>query len=461
MSFFLRINSHPLWWALALLVVATPACHRVSEEEKALRAQAHDALRAQQYAQAADRARRALELSPKDGGNWDRLTQANFGLRDSAAVHRSLTGWRTAVHKPSAKLEEYTGDLALLEHDPALARQAWLKAVAIDRKNVRVYEKIARLEHDQHNWSEENRAWTASLHVRDDANVRLSRALCLRHLHQWEEAFADLRKAQQLKPADAEVQAAAKLFARLEKLLGDIREVEARLVLSPQDPGLLGDRALLFLRCQDPELALEDSEAALKIAPWAVRPKLFAAIALIDLGRSAECEKLNVLTFLRLDALTPELIETIARLDSEISVEQTNPDLFVTRAWHLNDINQPALALEDAATAARLDPKSGGAAAESGYALMKLGRGDEAFERIKQATETDPNAATAWQYRGELEMARSDFTGAVESFTRALAINQTAVSLEKREECYRRIGLLAKADEDRRALEQINARIVR
>jgi hypothetical protein len=43
---------------------------------------------------------------------------------------------------------------------------------------------------------------------------------------------------------------------------------------------------------------------------------------------------------------------------------------------------------------------------------------------------------------------------AIDSLTRALAINQTVAALAKREECYRKVGLLAKAEDDRRALEK-------
>jgi tetratricopeptide (TPR) repeat protein len=89
---------------------------------------------------------------------------------------------------------------------------------------------------------------------------------------------------------------------------------------------------------------------------------------------------------------------------------------------------------------------------------MKLGRAKEASDKIKQATELDPNLASAWQYRGELEMAEGNNVAAIESLSRALAIQQTAAGLQKREECYRRVGLDARADEDHRALEQLAAR---
>ncbi len=214
----------------------------------------------------------------------------------------------------------------------------------------------------------------------------------------------------------------------------------------------------MFLRSEDYELALADSGEAAKLGPWAMRPKLFQALALIGLGRSDECEGLSVQKFIRLDALTPEFLETISRLDSEISVERSNAELYVSRAWQLNEINQPALAVQDAENAVRLNPKSAGAYAECSYALKKLGRAEEALAQIKRATELEPNFSTAWQYRGELEMERGETLSAIESLSQAIEASPTPAALQKREQCYRRLGLLVKAEQDRRALEELNTR---
>jgi tetratricopeptide (TPR) repeat protein len=108
-----------------------------------------------------------------------------------------------------------------------------------------------------------------------------------------------------------------------------------------------------------------------------------------------------------------------------------------------------------------LDPKSPSASAEKAYALMKLGRADEAFEEIQHATTLDPNYATAWQYRGELEMERRDYLAAIESLSRALSLNQTVTVLEKRETCYRMVGWTRQAEEDRHMLEQLTSGQVR
>src|SRR6266446_6315442 len=446
------------WCALILLTVS--GCDRAaSKKQKALRAELRDALREHSYGKATELAQRLLKLNRKDNGSWDRLAQAQFGLGDRAGVKQTLEEWRRTVSKASIKLDEYTGDLAFDEHDPAGAIQAWTKALRVEPRNIRLLEKVARAEKVQKHWTEEDTAWTTSIKVQDSAMARVHRALCRRRLHRWQDAFEDLKRARELAPADPEVQRVGKLFEQMDKFLTEVRELDAALAVSPRDSGLLADQALIFLRSEDYELALEDSEEAARLGPWAMRPKLFEAIALIDLGRSDECETLAVQRFIRLETLSPEFLETISRLDSEISVERSNAELHVARAWHLNEINQPALALQDAENAARLDPKSAGACAERSYALMKQGRAEEALQQILHATELDANFSTAWQYRGELEMERGETLSAIESLSHAIETNRTITALQKREQCYRRLGLLVKAEQDRKALEELGSKI--
>jgi tetratricopeptide (TPR) repeat protein len=446
------------WCGLVMLTVS--GCDRAtSKKQKALRVELRQALREHAYGNAAELAQRLLKLNRKDNGSWDRLVQAQFGLRDLAGVKQTLEEWRRTVSKASIKLDEYTGDLAFEEHDPVGAIQAWTKVLGVEPRNTRLLEKVARAEKIQQHWTEEDAAWTTYIKVQDSAMARVHRALCRRHLHRWQDAFEDLKRAQELAPDDSEVQRVSKLFEQMDKFLAEVRELDAALAVSPNDPGLLADRALIFLRSEDYELALEDSEQAARLGPWAMQPKLFEAIALIDLGRSDECETLAVQRFIRLETLTPEFLETISRLDSEISVERSNAELYVARAWQLNEINQPALALQDAENAARLGPKSAGACAECSYALMKLGRAEEALQQIQRATELDANFSTAWQYRGELEMERGETLSAIESLSRAIETNRTVAALQKREKCYRRLGLLVKAEQDHKALEELNSKV--
>jgi tetratricopeptide (TPR) repeat protein len=441
-------------WMIVLL--ALPGCDRAAKKhEKALRTELQKAIDEQAYGRAIELARQHLQLRPRDNGTWDRLVRAEFGLNDLPAISQTLDDWRNAVPEPTLKLDEYAGDYAAAKKDDAWAVAAWKKVADADPRNVRVWEKIARLEKRRHLWAKEDAAWSAMLAAQESAVARINRALCRRRLHRWHDAFEDLEKAKTLGRDDPEVVRNAKLFERLEKSLNAIREVDSALAISPADSGLLADRALLFLRADDPELALEDAEAAEKIGTWAARPRLFQALALIALGRADECDRLGVHKFIRLETLSFEFLETVARLDSEISAERNNPELYVARAWQLNEIGQPTLAWQDAQTAAQLDPKAAGASAEASYALTKLGRAQEALDQIKRATDLDPNFSTAWQYRGELEMARGEILSAIDSFTHSIETNQTVIALQKREQCYRRLGLLVKAEQDRQTREEL------
>ena len=316
---------------------------------------------------------------------------------------------------------------------------------------------LARLEQADGHWPEAAAAWTRAMRSNVTAGALINRAICYRHLHNWEAALADLHRAEHLAPEDPLVWQQAVLFDRLGTFLAEVRELDKDLAALPNDEELLGDRALLFLRAGDSALALDDATRAAQLAPTAVRPQLFRALAERTLGRTAGLASSSVKSTLRFEALSPEFLQTIRRLDAEIIAEPGSADLRTNRAWQLNEIGQPQLALADAKSALQSDPKSAGACAEASYALEKLKREPEAYEQIKRATELDPNFSTAWQYRGELEMRRADYPEAIDSLTRALAINQTAAALAKREECYRKLGLLAKAQNDHKTLEQFGA----
>lgn len=441
---------------LVLLLAAATACSRsLTDEQKVTRAELRKALREKSYPRAAELAQRVIGARPRENGGWERLVRAQLGMNDLEGAEESLALWRKSVRKLSPKHDELSGDLAAKEQKLPRAAEAWSRVLKAQPENTRVLRKLARALSRP---ADEDAVLTILITLEDTGAVRMQRALCRRRLHRWTEALDDYRLAQELAPDDLEVRRGAKLFERLTKFLAEIRQLDTRLAVTPGDDQLLTDRALLFLRSEDPELGLEDSEAAAQLAPWAVRPRLFQAAALISLDRPEKAEQLGVNRTLRLDALTPEFLETLSRLDAEISVEQKNPDLFIARAWQLNEIQQPGLALENAENALRHDQNSAAARVESSYALIKLGRVEEGFEHIRQATEIDENYSTAWHYRGELEMSRGDYAAAVQSLTRAIAINQTAAALKKREESYRHLGLIAEADADLRAYQEMDAR---
>ncbi len=457
----LRSAEEHLAAGLVLLAVLCSCQPQNVRDEKALRAQLTHEMLHHSYESAVPLARSLIRRAPQDRKIWKRLVQAQIGLHDFDGARVSLSDWRATVQPLSARVDEFEGDIRSEEGEPGAAEQAWQKSISIQPKNRRVLAKIATLQQKQQRWAQAITTWTLNLQTRDNAGARINRAVCHRRLRQWDEAFADLHHAQKLGPDDPDVQHWSQLFENVSKFLDEIREFDARMVALPDDAGLLTDRSLLMLRSGDAELSLDDADRAVKLAPWAVRPRLFKALALIALNRGRECDALSVRLPLRLESLTAEFLETISQIDSAISVERGNPEYYASRAWQLNEIGQPLLGFEDAQVAVRMDAKSANGWAELSYALTKLGHGQEAFEKIKRATELNPELGTAWQYRGELEMVHGDNLAAIESFSRALALQKTSMALQKREECYRRLGLLARANEDHRALQELTSRKLR
>jgi tetratricopeptide (TPR) repeat protein len=441
---------------LLFVLVLVSACRRaISPEEKTVRQKVRRALHERAFDRAIPLARQVLYFAPNDDGPWARLAQAQFGGRDLTGLRQTLGDWRSAVKKTSAKYDEYRGDLALAEGRRADALAAWTESVAHKDRKARVFLKIARLEQANSRWAEAAAAWRRGMKGHETAPGLINRAICYRHLHSWDAALADVHRAAQIAPDDPLVRQELVLLDRLGKFLAEVRDLDRDLIALPNDASLLADRALLLLRAGDASLALDDASRAAQLAPETVRPKLFRALAERMLGRAPD--RAASPGVLRLETLSSDFLQTTSRLDAEIAAEPKSADLLTNRAWQLNEIGQPRLALADAESALQVDPKSAGACAEASYALAKLKRAPEAYERIKQATELDPNFSTAWQYRGELEMQQTDYLAAIESLTRSLAINQTAAALARREECYRKLGLLAKAEDDHKTLEQFTA----
>ena len=451
-SLLLSLSSTTL--VLLVLLGCEPESVR---QEKALRRQLAYELRYHAYANASALARQLVIRAPHDEEAWKDLVLAEIELHDLTGAKQSLAEWRQAISSPSPQIDEYEGDVACEEQRFPDAFAAWEKIVGQQPANRSILEKIALLHQRLQHWTQADAAWSAAIEIGDDSTARINRAVCGRRLHHWKEAFEDLRRASELGPDDPLVRRWSRLFQELSKYVDQIGEFDAKLAILPDAPELLSDRALLFLRGGDAELALEDAKKAAQLAPWAVCPKLFQAIALSELKRGQEGEALPIRQPFRLEMLTPEFLENMSRLDSAISVERGNAEHYVSRGWQLNEIGQPKLALEDAETALRLDPKSAGALAEAGYALTKLGRMEDGFEKIKQATALDPNFAVGWQYRGELEMSNGNYVAAVDFLSRSLTIKQTVEALQKRAECYQHLGLEARANEDHRVAQQLLA----
>ena len=161
-----------------VLILGFTGCHRdTGVEQQKIEREFETALREHAFERAEKLAQRTLELAPEENRGWDQLIQAQLGRRDFARAKQTLYAWRRAVVRPSPKLDEYAGDIARAEKDPALALRSWRAAWQVEPENARVLEKIARAHDAQRHWDESESAWSAFLHVQDSATAHVHRAI--------------------------------------------------------------------------------------------------------------------------------------------------------------------------------------------------------------------------------------------------------------------------------------------
>ena len=151
----------------------------------------------------------------------------------------------------------------------------------------------------------------------------------------------------------------------------------------------------------------------------------------------AEADVRSIRKSFRVPMLTPEFLG-LGRLDAEVSVGEQMPRPTPQRK-QLNDIGQPALALQDPrrgrgplgmkSFSERFKPKK--------FCVKKTWRhADEAFEECNATTLeriTPPPTTLPWPKVSE----QTSWPQSHRFFSRAFALDQTATALEGREACYR------------------------
>ena len=155
-------------------------------------------------------------------------------------------------------------------------------------------DKLADLCVEQGRWADNAAYRSKGIAAKDSAARRVNHACALLRLHQWSAAYGEMAKANKLEPDGAEVKEWMPQFERLQDYLSQIKTVEARIAKSPNEPGLLLERARLFTLAQRPLLALDDCEKASKLQPASMRARIQTTEALFDLKRDDDAAKLQV-----------------------------------------------------------------------------------------------------------------------------------------------------------------------
>ena len=404
--------------------------------------------------------RRIVAIAPNDSDAWETLAQTQLDIEDLDRLAQTLDAWQK-VRRPPAAIEDFRGDLCLKRKDYQNAERHWLAFLATKPRAADAateYDKLADLCVTQARWADNAAYRTKAIAAEASAVRRVFRACAFMRLHKWDDAYADMAKANKIDASDSQVKEWLPQFERLQKFLSRIKALDARIAKSPSDIALLLDRARIFTLAGRPLLALDDADRALKLQPTSMRARIQTSEALLDVNRAEDAVKLQVSKdLLRGDDkhVSEQALRELGALDSRLLANPRDVDALAARSKILRGLLQFTLALADARAALAVNDKSAAAHFETAHDLDGLGQSKEALAQARAATELDPNDPVKWYYRGVLEARRADFPAAIESQTRSLGIRESLVALREREQCERRIGKVSRADVDLRRIREL------
>jgi tetratricopeptide (TPR) repeat protein len=440
--------------AVNLLPAAAPALPK-------LRAQLAAAEKAEDDAAVAELSQRILEATPTDSKLWEKRARAELALADFDRCQAALDRWERAVKPRPAVIDDLRGDLAFAQKGFKEAEPRWrafLASKPSPADAVNTYAKLANLCVEQGRWRENLECWVRIVALKDNAANRVARATSYLRLHRWDEAYADINKANALDPSDESVKQWLPQFERLQQFLPQLKELDVQIAKSPNDIVPLLDQARLFTLADRPLLAFENSEKALKLQPGSMRARIQTAEALLDNDRSDDAATLQVSGNLKRAEnkhVADQPLRELAANDALLLENPKNLDALIARAKVLHSLKQFTLALADARGALALNDQSAEAHLTAAQALDELGEKKHALAEARKATELDPNDSLKWFFRGVLEKERADFPAAIESLNRSLRIRESTLALGEREECERRSGKEKEADADLRRLREL------
>jgi tetratricopeptide (TPR) repeat protein len=431
------------------------------QEISQLRAQLEAAKSATDKPAVIELSRRILAITPNDSGVWETLAQTELETEDWDRLEQTLDGWQKAVRRPPAAIKDLQGALCFKRKDYQCAERNWLAYLASKptaSTAATAYDNLANLCAAQARWEDHAAYRTKAIAAEDSAARRVSHAIALLRLHKWDAAYADLAKANKMDATDSEVKEWLPQFERLQAFLPQIKALDEKITKSPNDVGLLLERARRFTLASRPLLALDDAEHALKLQPASMRARIQTAEALLDVDRVDDAAKLEVGRNLRRAEdkhVSEQTLGELGALDMRLLANPKDADALTARAKILKELRQLTLALADARAALAINERSADAHFEFAQDLDGLGQQKEALEQARITTELDPKDPEKWFFRGVLERQRANFQAAIESQTRSLELNESLVALAEREQCERRMGKIPEADADLRRIRAL------
>jgi len=406
--------------------------------------------------------RRIVAADPHDTDAWNTLVESQIKIEDYDRAFVSLQNWQNVTKPEPAAIDSYRGDIYLARGMPVDAERAWRASLKIDPHDYRVLSKLADLLETESRWDEVLALRTQAADAKPAAALLAARAGALLNVHQWDAAIAEIHKANDLDATDPTVQQWLPKIELLATRRAEIFAFDMMLKVAnsmdPRNIHPLLDQAQVFMEIGEPFLALANAKRALAIDPGSVRARVQCGEAELALNKPLDAAKFRVSHDLLRDdtgLVDKKILHELDERDAAVHRNPGKPGPLAARSKTLRDIKQYVLALDDAQAALALDANSPEAQFEIGHDLDALGRSKEALPHIIRATELRPKDAVAWYYRGVVEANRADFTAAIASQTRSLAIHESEVALRARIDAELRLCLSSQAEADIQRLNTV------
>ncbi len=356
---------------------------------------------------------RELGLLLASTNEWDRAREITSKLekltpRPDAAIHEIFAAIAEGQGDLKEQISRFRALLKLTpDHAQIQAKLAWLLL-----ETGEIEEAL-------------DLASRAAELLSNDASLLVLKTRALIGLSRWTEASECIAKANQTDPKNSAVKA---LFPSFERLgvegVKKLERLSKKRAVGRIGPEECYEAGSLLLQTGFHGQALPFFEAATKISPEAMLPRLLFGRALVFAGQIEQAGAMGFITTEPKD-LNPDQIAIFRASDAKLLVNPGDITARYDRAWYLNEIGQYLLALEETNKITEDEPNHAGAMKEAAFALFKLARFKQAEEQLLKAIQLDSSRADAFALLGKIRLELANLDGAADALKKSLAIQSS------------------------------------
>ncbi|MEO6845702.1 MAG: hypothetical protein ABI443_00420 [Chthoniobacterales bacterium] len=387
--------------------------------------------------------RRLLDEKPGNGEAHQRLVHLWVKVSDYTMAEDALAHWPNAPKDLTARVHAMT----LYYRDDNLegAIQTLNDYLKTSPKDELTLKDLVKYLASAKQWQAQIKALDTLIVMQPTAERLLTRANAKRALQDYTGALSDAFAAQYLDPESSPVKSAMPAYERLNTALKAIQSLTANLQANPNDLKSLLIRAGYYQYGGMPELALQDADAALKIAPNSdyakiIKARSLYAIGKIDYSGAMHDYKVDINKSDEKNAVSTAIIEC----DIALAKDPKNTGKLQMRAFLLNDdIGQYAMALESAKMALQIDPHFSPAMLEALYAttMLRNFEGAKTWLRELQDQKASPKIlARALSIMANMYFKNTNYALALEFADQSLKREELRETLLLKASCLQRLG---------------------